>query len=68
MEDWIRSTDDIAGLQAHVGGSAPLSYVDLRRQEALLRALERWPMLAAIHRLRAAKPAEADPAGTRGSA
>ena len=61
MDEWIRATDDIAGLQAHIGGEAPLSYVDLRRQETLVQALQRWPLLRAIHAGR--RVATAEPRG-----
>ena len=51
--------DDIARLQAELGGDAPFTYVDVQQQDMRDAALARWPFLVAIRRYRtqAAMPA-----------
>lgn len=46
----IPAADDIAALQQRLAVEPALPYLDVRRAEALDRALVRWPWLNAVRR------------------
>jgi hypothetical protein len=52
MHDSASPRDDIAGLQADLGGEQPFPYLDVQRRRDLEQATQRWPFLMALRRER----------------